>query len=198
MQQIELPGLALAEPQALRRFPSASGQRFGIACDPQVDLALAGHAPVYVGVSGGKDSQALAYRVQTHLDHIGHAGPRALIHSDLGRIEWRDSAPVCARLAERLNWELLTVRRPAGDMLDRAVARLDSVFARQPEVRAGAMETSRMPWRWLFSAVGKHFTRPSAPRASCWRRPAPACGACASAAGASSVGGPSASPVTWA
>lgn len=123
MQQIQLPGLALAEPQAPRSFPSASGQRFGIARDPQVDVALAGNAPVYVGVSGGKDSQALAYRVQTHLDHMAHAGPRALIHSDLGRIEWRDSAPVCERLAERLGWELLTVRRPAGDMLDRWLSR---------------------------------------------------------------------------
>jgi tRNA(Ile)-lysidine synthase TilS/MesJ len=38
---------------------------------------------VYVGVSGGKDSQALAYRVQEHLDAIGHSGVRALIHADL-------------------------------------------------------------------------------------------------------------------
>jgi len=123
VQQIELPGLALAEPQALGGSTSATGQRFCIARDPQIDLALAARAPVYVGVSCGKDSQALAYRVQIHLDHMGHAGPRALIHSDLGRIEWRDSAPVCERLAERLGWELLTVRRPAGDMLDRWLSR---------------------------------------------------------------------------
>ena len=88
-----------------------------------IDLALAGHAPVYVGVSGGKDSQALAYRVREHFDAIGHAGVRALIHADLGRIEWRDSAPVCERLAERLGWELVTVRRPSGDMVDRWLSR---------------------------------------------------------------------------
>lgn len=98
---------------------ASSVERYGIALDPGIDAALAAAAPVYVGVSGGKDSQALAYRVQEHLDATGHAGVRALIHADLGRIEWRDSAPVCERLAERLGWELLTVRRPAGDMLDR-------------------------------------------------------------------------------
>lgn len=121
MEQIELPGLpsALAPGQAA---PASAG-RFGVARDPAVDVALEGHAPVYVGVSGGKDSQALAYRVQAHLDAIGHTGVRALIHADLGRIEWRDSAPVCERLAERLGWELVTVRRPAGDMLDRWLGR---------------------------------------------------------------------------
>lgn len=123
VQQIELPGLAPVEHLASQALLMPSTQRFGVARDPVIDTALAGHAPVYVGVSGGKDSQALAYRVQAHLDGIGHAGPRALIHSDLGRIEWRDSAPVCERLAERLGWELVTVRRPAGDMLDRWLSR---------------------------------------------------------------------------
>lgn len=121
MQQIELPGFASDE-RGAALLPGSSG-RFGIARDPLVDTALEGQAPVYVGVSGGKDSQALAYRVQAHLDAVGHGGVRALIHSDLGRIEWRDSAPVCERLAGRLGWELVTVRRPAGDMLDRWLAR---------------------------------------------------------------------------
>lgn len=123
MQQIELPGLAPAIASA--RLPGAIpvDGHFGIALDPVVDLALAGHAPVYAGVSGGKDSQALAYRVQEHLDAIGHAGVRRLIHADLGRIEWRDSAPVCERLAERLGWELVTVRRASGDMVDRWLSR---------------------------------------------------------------------------
>ncbi len=97
--------------------------RGSVARDPSIDAVLAGNAPVYVGVSGGKDSQALAYRVQTHLDDIGHIGPRALIHSDLGRVEWRDSLPVCERLAERLGWELIVARRTAGDMMDRWLSR---------------------------------------------------------------------------
>ncbi|MFX8766511.1 hypothetical protein ABTM49_20105, partial [Acinetobacter baumannii] len=76
------------------------------------------------------DSQALAYRVHAHLDEVGHAGPRALIHSDLGRIEWRDSIIVCERLAERLGWELVVVRRAAGDMMDRWLSRWEANVAR--------------------------------------------------------------------
>ena len=49
----------------------------------------------------------------------GIEGPRLLIHSDLGRTEWRESLPQCERLAERLGVELVVVRRQAGDMLDR-------------------------------------------------------------------------------
>lgn len=122
---------------------AAARDCFAIARDPSVDVALAGGAPVYVGVSGGKDSQALAYRVQEHLDAIGHGGVRALIHADLGRIEWRDSAPVCERLAERLGWELVTVRRPAGDMLDRWEARWSANAARYRELSCVKLI---MPW----------------------------------------------------
>lgn len=117
--------------------------RGSVARDPSIDAALAGNVPVYVGVSGGKDSQALAYRVQAHLDDIGHVGPRALIHSDLGRVEWRDSLPVCERLAERLGWDLIVVRRTAGDMMDRWLSR----WAANVE-RYAALSCVRliMPW----------------------------------------------------
>lgn len=117
--------------------------RGAVARDPAVDAALAGHAPVFVGVSGGKDSQALAYRVQAHLDDIGHAGPRALIHSDLGRIEWRDSLPVCERLAAHLGWELIVVRRAAGDMMDRWLSRWTANVARYAELSCVRLI---MPW----------------------------------------------------
>jgi len=94
-------------------------QRFALASAPAVDAAIAAGAPVFLGVSGGRDSQALALRVSEHLDAVGHAGPRLLIHSDLGRVEWRDSLPVCQRLAERLGLEHVVVRRQAGGLLDR-------------------------------------------------------------------------------
>lgn len=108
---------------------------FGLACtsaEPplettaEIDLAIARGAPVFCGVSGGKDSQALAWRVRRHLDDAGHAGPRFLIHSDLGRVEWRQSLPTCERLAERLGVELIVVRRLAGDLMDRWTARWDA------------------------------------------------------------------------
>lgn len=101
-----------------------------ISRDPAVDALLARNAVVAVGVSGGKDSQACALAVAAHLDAIGHSGPRVLIHADLGRVEWRDSLPSCERLAAHLNWELLVVRRAAGDMLARWQGRWRANVAR--------------------------------------------------------------------
>lgn len=92
---------------------------FAISSTVEVDALLAANACVAIGVSGGKDSSAVALRVFAHLDSIGHTGPRVLIHSDLGRVEWKQSLAVCERLAQRLGCELMVVRRAAGDMLAR-------------------------------------------------------------------------------
>jgi len=116
---------------------------FTVAAAMEVDAALAVQAPVYIGVSGGKDSQALAYRVCAHLDAIGHRGQRALIHSDLGRVEWRDSSSVCERIADRLGLELLVVRRQAGDMMDRWLSRWDGNVARYRDL---ACVKLILPW----------------------------------------------------
>lgn len=94
-----------------------------IAVTPQVRMALAANAPVAFGVSGGKDGNAAASATSQALDAIGHRGPRVLIHSDLGRAEWRASLPTCEALAQQLGMELVTVRRQAGDMLDRWLTR---------------------------------------------------------------------------
>lgn len=90
-----------------------------VALTPEVSDLLARNAVVAIGVSGGKDSDACAIAVNKHLNEIGHTGPRILVHSDLGRIEWKESLPQCERLAAHLGWELLVVRRQAGDMMDR-------------------------------------------------------------------------------
>jgi hypothetical protein len=90
-----------------------------VALTPKVSALLATDAVVAIGVSGGKDSVACALAVARHLDAIGHTGPRILVHSDLGRVEWKDSGPACERLAAHLGWELLTLQRQAGDMLAR-------------------------------------------------------------------------------
>lgn len=91
----------------------------GIASTPEIDALVAAHAPVAIGVSGGKDSQAAALATIAHLDRIGHAGPRILIHSDLGSVEWHESMPTCERLATHLGVELVVVRRSAGDLMQR-------------------------------------------------------------------------------
>lgn len=85
----------------------------------EVAKLIGENAPVGIGVSGGKDSTAVAFAVCEHLDRVGHAGPRLLVHADLGVTEWADSLPTCRRLAARLGLELMTVRRPQGDMMDR-------------------------------------------------------------------------------
>jgi len=57
--------------------------RFDVATTHEIDSALDSKVPVFIGVSGGKDSQALAYRLCDYLGKRGHAGPRLLIHCHL-------------------------------------------------------------------------------------------------------------------
>lgn len=105
-----------------------------IAITPIIAELLRRHAPVAVGVSGGKDSQAAAIATFEHLDRIGHAGPRLLIHADLGVVEWKDSLPVCERLASMLNTELVVVRRKQGGLLERWEGRWRSNVARYEDL----------------------------------------------------------------
>lgn len=95
----------------------------GVVTTSEVDALLAAGAPVAIGVSGGKDSCAGAIATVEHLDRIGHTGPRVLVHSDLGRVEWKQSITICEQLAARLGVELVVVRREAGDMMDRWLTR---------------------------------------------------------------------------
>lgn len=101
---------------------------------PEVDALLSANAVVAIGVSGGKDSDACAIAVCAHLDSIGHTGTRLLVHADLGVVEWKDSLPSCERLAARLGIELITVRRKAGDMMDRWEGRWTNNVARYNEL----------------------------------------------------------------
>jgi 3'-phosphoadenosine 5'-phosphosulfate sulfotransferase (PAPS reductase)/FAD synthetase len=92
---------------------------YEVATTPEIERALADHAPVAIGVSGGKDSSAVAIRTFEYLDDCGHRGPRLLIHCDLGEIEWAESLHTCERLAASIGAELLVVRRGAGGLLAR-------------------------------------------------------------------------------
>lgn len=101
---------------------------------PEIDRLIAESAPVAIGVSGGKDSQAAALATFEHLDAAGHAGGRLLVHSDLGVVEWDASLPTCRVLADHLGTELLVLRRAAGDMMDRWEARWQSSRRRYAEL----------------------------------------------------------------
>ncbi|UXS49289.1 phosphoadenosine phosphosulfate reductase family protein [Agrobacterium tumefaciens] len=86
---------------------------------PEIDTLIAEDAPVAIGVSGGKDSQAAALATFAYLDSVGHKGPRILVHADLGSVEWNDSLPVCEKLADHLRCDLVVVRRKAGGLMER-------------------------------------------------------------------------------
>lgn len=101
-----------------------------IAHTPQILDLLAAHAPVAFGVSGGKDSAVLALAGNAYLDQLGHTGPRLLIHSDLGAVEWKDSLPSCQRLADRLKLPLTVVQRAAGGLMERWLTRWQNNVAR--------------------------------------------------------------------
>lgn len=90
-----------------------------ISLAPEILEQLEADVPIALGVSGGKDSCALAFATHEYLDGIQHTGPRLLIHADLGLTEWQDSLPTCERLAKALSLELAVVRRPQGDMMER-------------------------------------------------------------------------------
>jgi 3'-phosphoadenosine 5'-phosphosulfate sulfotransferase (PAPS reductase)/FAD synthetase len=96
-----------------------SESRYSVECSDEILKHLSQGSPVAIGVSGGKDSSALAVRTMSFLDELSHAGPRVLIHSDLGRIEWQRSLSLCEDLADRLRVELIVVRRRRGDLLQR-------------------------------------------------------------------------------
>jgi 3'-phosphoadenosine 5'-phosphosulfate sulfotransferase (PAPS reductase)/FAD synthetase len=114
-----------------------------ITTTTDVDHALAAASPVAIGVSGGKDSCAAAIATIEYLDAIGHRGPRVLVHSDLGRVEWKDSLPTCERLAAFLGLELIVVRRGAGDMMDRWLGRWQNNLTRY---RALSCVKVILPW----------------------------------------------------
>lgn len=114
-----------------------------ICLSEDVNRLLSQGCVVAIGVSGGKDSQACAIVVASHLNKIGHTGPRVLVHADLGLVEWKDSLPTCERLAKAIGWELLVVRRKAGDMMARWEGRWNNNIARYSD-----LETVKviLPW----------------------------------------------------
>ena len=114
-----------------------------VATDPEIEKLIAAHAPVAIGVSGGKDSQAAALATIAHLDAKNHRGPRILIHSDLGSVEWNDSLPVCTEMSRQLGLELVVVRRISGDMMARWDSRWQSSVRRWSELEVVKLI---LPW----------------------------------------------------
>jgi tRNA(Ile)-lysidine synthase TilS/MesJ len=68
-----------------------------VATTPELYRFLTEGCPVAIGVSGGKDSAAVAIATNNYLNAIDHKGPRILIHADLGVTEWKASLPIPGR-----------------------------------------------------------------------------------------------------
>ena len=115
----------------------------GIAVDEAVTAMIRNASPVAIGVSGGKDSDAAAFATNDYLNEQGHAGPRLLIHSDLGSVEWKDSLPACERLAEAVGLPLVTVRRAAGGMMERWETRWENNVRRYADLECVKLI---LPW----------------------------------------------------
>lgn len=100
-----------------------------VELDDEIRALIAADAPFCLGVSGGKDSAAMAISVVEYLRAVGHKGPIVLVHADLGdadpalNVEWSDSLPTCERLAAFLGVELIVTRRAAGGMMKRWLKR---------------------------------------------------------------------------
>lgn len=124
--------------------------KHGLAIDSDVAGLLAQQAVVALGVSGGKDSDAMALAVNRFLDAAGHTGQRVLVHSDLGQIEHSDSLPQCRRLAEMMELELIIVGRRQGGMIERWEQRWRDNAARYTNLECVTLIT---PW----SSAGMRF-----------------------------------------
>lgn len=98
--------------------------------NPEIE-ALIMECIIAIGISGGKDSGALALSLTKYLDAIGHPREkRILMHSDLGLIEWPESIEWCHKTSEATGTPLCVVRRNAGDMIERWETRWERNWAR--------------------------------------------------------------------
>jgi 3'-phosphoadenosine 5'-phosphosulfate sulfotransferase (PAPS reductase)/FAD synthetase len=98
-----------------------------LAFTDEIRAELAAGAVLAVGISGGKDSQALLTAVVR--EHRANRWPGELfaIHADLGRAEWEQTLPHCQALCDRLGVRLVVVRREKGDLVDRWQERLEKL-----------------------------------------------------------------------
>jgi 3'-phosphoadenosine 5'-phosphosulfate sulfotransferase (PAPS reductase)/FAD synthetase len=121
----------------------------GIAVDTEVLAAIRAGAVVAFSLSGGKDSSVAAHSANRLLDMLGHPKEdRVAIHADLGRIEWKESLPMCERIAEQLGVPLMVVRHGRHDMISRWEAR----FA-EGKRRYAALEVFNLIGPWSSASL---------------------------------------------
>lgn len=119
-----------------------------ISKTPEIEALIRAGAAVACGVSAGKDSVAAAIATWAYLDSVGHRGPRALMHADLGMVEWETSGSDCEALARHLGAELIVVRRAAGGLMERWESRWESSVRRY-----GNLETVTLVPCWSTASL---------------------------------------------
>ena len=85
----------------------------------EISGALDSGAHLYVSVSGGKDSDAMAILLKELWIERSMRNPIQLVHADLDRNEWYCTPNYVEQRARRLGLPLIVVKRPQGDLLDR-------------------------------------------------------------------------------
>lgn len=74
-----------------------------------LNIALDKGAKIYGSISGGKDSQAMIRVLSNNGVKI-----EALLHCDLGSVEWKESLPMCEKIASEYGLPLHILRRSDG------------------------------------------------------------------------------------
>ncbi len=86
-------------------------------------MNLTGYDVVLVNTSGGKDSQTMLRLVAQLADAQGVTDRVAVVHADLGRVEWQGTAALAQEQAEHYGLRFIKIARPQGDLLDHIEAR---------------------------------------------------------------------------
>lgn len=97
---------------------------FDISIPPEIyDIAAAGEFIVSGQISGGKDSMASIHAGFAALDAAGMRYQKVAMHSDLGLIEWRESAAAVETTAEIAGAALHVIPPKGRGLVDRFMSR---------------------------------------------------------------------------
>lgn len=99
---------------------------------PTALQALQAGADCAIGISGGKDSQALLSSFLPWFRDQGFQGNVFAIHADLGRAEWSQTPSFVRSVCKQYHIELVVVQRGRGDLLHRIEERLAAVGDQAP------------------------------------------------------------------
>ncbi|UOQ53082.1 phosphoadenosine phosphosulfate reductase domain-containing protein [Hymenobacter cellulosivorans] len=108
-----------------------TSKSFGPAFEvPAVILAaLQAGADMVWSLSGGKDSQALVIVGAAWFRLMGFPGRQYIVHADLGRAEWPQTAAFVEKLAQQVGLPLVIVQRKKGDLVARFEERIEATRA---------------------------------------------------------------------